>query len=109
MPQQIYTPDLVCALKMDVPADDLSYLPSLRSRYQTATTKVLMYVSPVRACDENLTAYREIAERLHVKPPAVYDPHEFTDAWHLNPGGATRNSIEISREIRAVLQRGGEG
>jgi hypothetical protein len=109
IPQQIYTPDLVCALKMDVPADDLSYLPSLRSRYQTATTKVLMYVSPVRACDENLTAYREIAERLHVKPPTIYDPHEFTDAWHLNPGGATRNSNEISREIRAVLQRGGEG
>jgi hypothetical protein len=109
MPQQVYTPDLVCALRMDVPADDPTYLPSLQRRYQTAATRVLLYVSPVRACDENVAAYRALAERLHVKPPEVYDPHEFTDAWHLNPAGATRNSIAVAQEIRAVLEHGGEG
>ena len=50
--------DVVCGMKLDVPPDDPGYLPSLRARYENATTKVLFYVSPVRSCDDNVAAYR---------------------------------------------------
>jgi hypothetical protein len=105
---RLESPEQVCELKMDPPVDDSEYLPSLRARYENATTKVVLYVSPVRACDANVSAYQAAATRLHLQPPAVYNPTEFADPWHLSQAAAARNSIEVAREIRTVLASGGE-
>ena len=105
---KLESPEQVCELKMDPPVDDAEYLPSLRARYENATTKVLLYVSPVRACDANVPAYQAVAARLHLKPPAVYSPTEFADPWHLGQAAAAKNSLEVAHEIRTLLQNGGE-
>jgi hypothetical protein len=105
--QKLESPEQVCELKMEPPVDDAGYLPSLRARYENATTKVLLYVSPVRACDANVNAYQAVAARLHLNPLAVYSPTEFADPWHLSQAAAAKNSIEVAREIRTLLASGG--
>jgi hypothetical protein len=102
--QVLESPEVVCGMKMDLPADDPSYLPSLRARYENAATKVLMYVSPVRSCDSNITAYMALAMRMHLRPPAVYKPVDFADAWHLSPTGARRNSVEFAQAVQSRLE-----
>jgi hypothetical protein len=93
---------------MDIPADDPKYLPSLRARYENATTTVVLYVSPVRTCDANVSAYQAAAARLHLQPPAVYKPTDFADPWHLSQAAAAKNSIAVAREIRTILASGSQ-
>jgi hypothetical protein len=61
----------------------------------------MLYASPVRDCDQNISLYREIAAMLHIPPPQVYPATDFSDPWHLNEQGARRNSAEFS----ALLQK----
>jgi hypothetical protein len=105
---RLESPEQVCELRMDIPADDPKYLPSLRARYENATTRVVLYVSPVRTCDANVSAYQAAAARLHLQPPAVYKPTDFADPWHLSQAAAAKNSIEVAREIRTILASGSQ-
>ena len=98
------TAQRICAEPMDGSYYDPSFLATL-THYQTATTGVLLYASPVRDCDTNLASYRHLANMLHIAPPTPYPASDFSDAWHLDEQGAARNSEEISQVIQQRLRQ----
>jgi hypothetical protein len=100
-------PALVCSKQEPPPSFDANYLSALRSRYESSATKVLVYASPVRACDSNISSYGQIARRLGISPPHVLPAGDFADPWHLNTLGAEVNSRIIAQIVATTLDRNG--
>ena len=96
------TTERICAEPMNGSYYDPSFLETL-NRYQNASTRILLYASPVRDCDANLASYRHIASLLHIAPPVPYPASDFSDAWHLDEQGAAKNSQEIAKIIQQSL------
>ena len=98
------TPSAICAEQIDDSSYDPTYLPELRLRYETKRTRIALYASPVRQCDQNLASYEHVAKLLGIRPPSVYPVALFSDTAHLNEKGVPQNSEEVADLIQKTLQ-----
>ncbi len=82
------------------PAD---LIQTLRRRYATPATTVLIDVAPIPSCDENLPAYTAQLQQLTSNQPVGLPIHLFNDQRHYTAAGARLVSAAAARQILATL------
>ncbi len=93
------TADQICHPLFAMPVYDRGYLEGLKSRYATAQTQVIAYVSPVAGCDARLSDYMDVAHNVGVAPPLVLPANGFADDRHLDWQGTRENSKTLAQEL----------
>ena len=78
-----------------------SYIAGYRN-YEKNGTKVLIWPSPVRHCDNHLNDYRVGTAFLGLPPPLLLDDSAFVDAQHLSAAGVATNSQAIADALLAA-------
>jgi len=87
---------------------DIDFIQSFRKRYETASTKVLVFISPIPDCDESLAylrgVYAGLADRLPSPLPHRYFAYDTPRHNHLIEAGSDVNSAAIGAAINQILE-----
>jgi hypothetical protein len=90
-------------------APDTTFIANFRKRYESPSTKVLVFVSPIPDCDESIVylteAYRGIADRLPSTLPHRYFAHDTPRHNHLLEAGCEANSEAIGVLLKDFLRQ----
>jgi hypothetical protein len=100
MAEEGTNPDGVCDWQPSSIHVERSYFDSLIARYTHGSTRVVIWPSPARDCDNHIAQYQKNAAALGLPPTRVYPQALFFDANHLNTAGAARNALELAHYLR---------
>jgi hypothetical protein len=88
-----------CQSDIEKKEPDPAWISSLRSKYETTGTRVLIYVAPYPACDPSHGYYAQRLAGLTDNSIERYDIGLFSEKNHFTLEGARKNSLHIADDI----------
>lgn len=93
-------PESRCEMTFSYEPPDASWIRSLRAKYSTAATQVIVNVSPIPTCAANAVQISSSLHRLTDNALPLYPIRLFCDLdRHLNLDGAIRFSQQLAQQI----------